>query len=143
MEEKHMMKSVKIRWKQTNLQELNQEEDTYFYAFSRGLALLYMGLAYNQKVSDEVRNALRAFDIKTSGLAIWLGYTVESDFGRITKQIIKDVECLLICTHEPTYNTQCKASYSGRNNLKVRNRRWHLLRSCVKVEGWRIYYTCR
>ena len=138
-----MMKKVEIQWRKTTLNSLSQEEDTWFYALSRGNALLYIGISYHQDITKEIKQTLRAFDISTSGLSIWLGYIIETDYGRITHQIVRDIESLLIFTHQPTYNTQCMTNYTGRDNLKVKNRRCKLLRPCVKVQGGRIYYTCR
>ena len=138
-----MLNEVILKWEKTNLNKLDDSEDTWFYMFTRGNNLLYIGIAYHQDVYREIKQSLRAFDISTLGLSVWLGYIVETDYGRITEQIVKDVECLLIYIHQPSYNTQCKSSYTGRNNLKVRNRGCPLLRRCVKIEGGMIYYTCR
>lgn len=138
-----MIKGIKIQWKKTNLCGLPQYEDAWFYILSRGNALLYIGITYWQDVIKEVMQTLRAFDLNTSGLSIWLGCIIESDYGRITEQIIKDVEGLLVYTHQPIYNTQCKASFTGRGNLKVKNSGCRLLIPCVNVEGGGIYYTCR
>ena len=138
-----VLNEVKLKWEKTNLNELGGSEDTWFYMFTRGNNVLYIGIAYHQDIYREIKQSLRAFDITSIGLSIWLGYIIETDYRRITEQIVKDVECLLIYTHQPSYNTQCMANYTGRNNLQVKNRGCPLLRRCVKIEGWSIYYTCR
>ncbi len=138
-----MLKSLKIEWEKTNLNGLNNHEDTWFYAFSRGNGLIYVGIAYHQDVVKEIKQSLRAFDINTAGLSIYLGYIAESDYGRITEQIVRDTECLLIYVHQPSYNVQCTANYTGRDNLKIKNRGCNTLRPCIKIESMKIYHTCR
>ena len=122
---------------------MGSKEDAYFYLFSRGRWLEYLGMAYRQSVRREILQTLLAFQLEARGLSVWVGDIVESDFGRITEQIVRDVECLLVITHRPILNTQCTKSYRGRDNLMVENRGCPLLRSCVKVEGGRIYRACQ
>ena len=138
------MEVVKINWFQTNYNEVGDLYDTYYYAFSRGNNLLYIGISYQQNVKTEIAQNLRRFGINTTGLTIWLGYldNEQTTYGRITEQIIKDVECLMINTNEPTYNTQCIESYRGRCNFKVKTTGCQLIRRCVKCENNRIYKTC-
>ena len=138
-----MLKEMKLQWKKTKLSELGDNEDTWFYAFTRGNVLLYIGITYHQVVHNEIKKRLRELSINSSGLSIWLGYIAESDYERITKQIVRDIECLLIYAHQPSYNTQCTSNYTGRDNLKVKNKGCPMLKSCVKVEEGEIYSRCR
>lgn len=133
---------MKLKWGKTSYQGLAEMRDSYFYAFFRGSVLLYIGIAYNQNVKNEIKNTIQDFDISRQGLTLWLSYIEKTDFRRITEQIIKDVECLLIFTHKPSYNTHCKFSYAGRDNLKVKNRGCPFFKSCVKVERDYIYDKC-
>ena len=50
-----------------------------------------------------------------------MGYVEKSNYNRITKSIIRDIESLLICGNEPEENVQCKDNYTGRDNLKIKN----------------------
>ena len=61
------MNIVKIAWEQTNFSELPEQEDTYFYAFTRANNLLYIGIAYRQKVKDEIRQRLNDLGISNQG----------------------------------------------------------------------------
>ena len=137
-----MMEFVVLEWEKTSYKNLSNMEDCYFYTLSRGPTLLYIGIAYFQDVQSEVKNTIRDFDLNIHGLTIWLGYIEETSYKRITEQIIKDVECLLIFTHQPPYNTHCTSSYTGRNNLKVENQGCPYLKPCVKVERGYIYDEC-
>jgi hypothetical protein len=138
-----VLNELKLRWEKTNLLELDDKEDTWFYMFTRGKNIIYIGISYHQDIRREIKQSLRAFSICTIGLSIWLGYIMETNYRRITEQIVKDVESLLIYTHQPSYNTHCKSNYTGRNNLKVKNSGCRLLRHCIKIEERNIYYTCR
>jgi len=137
--------TVVIRWQQTNLQDLSKQADAHLYILSRGGNLLYIGLAYKQSVSAEARKTINDFSESPHGLVLWLGRIdrEESDFQRVTEELVNDVECLLIYTHQPPYNMQCKADYTGRPNLRVRSRRCSLLRPCVEVIDGKPYKSCR
>jgi len=138
------MEIVKIEWIKTNYREIKEYYDTYYYAFSRGNSLLYIGISYKQNVKTEIDQTLRRLGINTTGLSIWLGY-LNSDattYSRITEQIIKDVECLMIYTNQPICNTQCKENYTGRCNIKVRTSGCPLIRKCVRCENNRVYLSC-
>ncbi len=116
--------------------------NTWFYMFTRGNNILYIGIAYHQDVYREIKQELRMFDISGIGLFIWLGYIIETSYRRITENIVRDVECLLIYTNQPSCNKQCKMNYTGRDNLKVRTKGCKLLRRCVKVEKGQVYERC-
>lgn len=116
---------VSIKWEKTSIANLRTIEDTYFYALLRGDNVLYIGIAYHQNVADEVNktiNRLDELDKNTVGLYVCLGYITESTYGRITEQIVKDVECALIYHFQPPYNTHCTSSYKGRKNLTIYNK---------------------
>jgi len=116
--------TIKIYWEKVSLSDLSNIEDAYFYAIFRGRNLLYIGIAYHQNVSNEIRQTLNRFSEDRRGLYLCLGYIdkEETTYGRITQQIIKDVECALINALQPPYNTQCTNSYTGRSGLEIYNR---------------------
>ena len=138
------MDTIKITWVQTNFKEVGDYYDTYYYAFSRGNNLLYIGISYQQNVRTEIAQTLRRFGISVNGLSIWLGYIDDkyTTYRRITNQIVLDAECLMIRTNQPTKNSQCKVNYTGRCNFKVKTSGCYLIRKCVKCENNRVYLTC-
>lgn len=138
------MNTIKIKWTQTNYNNLGDLYDTYFYAFSRANALLYIGISYDQNVGKEIDQTLRRLGISTTGLTIWLGYVDDpgTTYQRITKQLVLDAECLMILTNQPKYNQQCTESYAGRCDFKVQTTGCSLIRRCVRCENDRIYQSC-
>ena len=114
------MDNVTLEWEKVE-DSIKKLDDTEFYAFTQNNTLLYIGIAYFQDVADEIRKTIKAFNYNEDEIKIWLGYIVESDYGRKTEQIVKDVECLLICGNKPRDNTQCKDNYTGRDNLIIKN----------------------
>ena len=119
-----IMNNVTLEWEQVeDIDSIRKLDDTEFYAFTQDNTLLYIGIAYFQDVADEIRQTIRDFNYDENKIRIWLGYIDESDYERITEEIIRDVECLLICGNEPLHNTQCRDNYTGRDNLKIKNKR--------------------
>ena len=139
--------TVVIQWTGTNLSTLSNQDqkDAFWYALSRAENLLYIGMTYDQIVANEVSGVISRLDIDPRGLIIWVGRVDrdESTFERITRELVRDVECLLIYTHQPPYNTHCTNAYTGRDDLRVRNRRCSLLRRCVEVVDGQVYLTCK
>ncbi|MDJ1470169.1 hypothetical protein [Xanthocytophaga flava] len=114
------MDKIKITWTQTCYSKINYKTDYYFYAFSRGNQLLYLGYSKKQHVKDEIKqNINRVLKKNTRGISIWLGEITDTSFGRLSKQIILDTEALLIYKNQPLYNKLLKKSYNGRENLKI------------------------
>lgn len=54
-------------------------------------------MTYYQDVADEIRQTIRSFEYNENKIKIWLGYIKKTDYERITKEIIMDIESLLIC----------------------------------------------
>jgi len=129
-----MLKKVNIDWITTNIDEILKYEDAYFYVFTRGSSLLYIGIAYHQDVNREIKQTIREFNLDSEKLSIWLGFIEDTDFGRITEEIVKDIECLLIYINKPSLNTSCKESYAGRDNLMVLSDGCPYLMNCIKCE---------
>lgn len=118
------MDKVTINWYQTNWSAIDCHQDTVLYSFTRAGNLLYIGIAYRQTIVDEVRQTLNRLNLSTIGMSIWLGYVDRSDttYSRITEEIVRDTECLLIHMNAPTQNTQCSQSYTGRWGFRVVSR---------------------
>ena len=146
MTTKSETKSVTIQWEKTTLSMLKgkyEESDAHLYAFSRAKNLLFIGMAYKQVITDELMKVLKDNKRAPTGLTIWLGHIVETDYHRITPQIVKDVKKLLVFIHQTPYNPKYRKKYSGRDGIKVRNRKCKLLRPCVRAEAGSVYRTCR
>ncbi len=137
-----MVDYLHIFWEKIRYNDLSEVKDTYFYAFTRGKTVVYIGMSYYQHIRNEVRSTIYALDLDNIGLVIWLGYIIKSSYRRITERIIRDVECLLIYTHRPSYNTQCVANYSGRDSLKIVNKGCKYLRPCVMIKNNKVYMRC-
>lgn len=133
------MEEVTLSWIETNYDELQAMEETDFYVLSEGSRFSYFGIAYLQNIEHEAKQTIRAFELDPEKLTIWLGYIIATNVGRITEELVRDIECLLIYTHQPSLNTQCKSSYTGRDNLEIQNRGCILLKSYVKIEKGIIY----
>jgi hypothetical protein len=120
------MDNVVIEWEEVEDNDnIKESDDTYFYAFTQNnlfySKLIYIGIAYHQDVADEIYRTIKRFDYNIKKIKIWLGYIEKSDYNRITKSIVRDIESLLICGNEPEDNVQCKDNYTGRDNLKIKN----------------------
>lgn len=141
----HRRMTAAIDWQQVPLSELGkQPHRADLYCIGRGGNLQYIGKSYAQHVDDEIRQTIGRLGLTSQGIQVWVGQlnTDASDFGRRTPELISDVECLLIFTHQPPLNTQCKQVYRGRCPLKVRSRGVHPLRPCVKCENNTVYKSC-
>lgn len=128
-------------WERTLIEEINEMEDCHFYAFSQGNNLLYIGMTWDQTIQKEVKKTLYLYDAKKKELIIWLGYIVDIDYKRLTKNIVKDVEALLIRYHEPNWNVSNVKNYTGRDKLIVINDMFPLLEKYLRVERDHIYTT--
>jgi hypothetical protein len=125
---------VSIEWVKTDLEDAEELEDAYFYAFTDDETLLYIGIACKQDVIDEIKKSIDDFGLDEEEIDIWLGFINKTTFERITEKIVKDVECLLIFWNKPEYNTQCIKKYPGRDNLMVKNQGCQYIDPCVKIK---------
>lgn len=142
-----MTETVVVEWDGISLSELIEMEESeyqFLYALVRGNNLLYIGMAYRSSIVDAVKEKIRELEQDPKGLTIWIGEVNpdETTYGRITEQIIDDVKCLLIYTHQPSLNVLCTKSYTGRDGLKVKNRGRPYLKPCVRAEEGKVYKTC-
>lgn len=130
-----MLMKVNVNWIRTNIGGILNYKDTYFYAFTQSISLLYIGIAYRQDIDNEIKQTIRAFSLDARKLSIWLGFIEDKDFRRITEKIVKDIECLLIFSNQPLNNISCKKKYNGRDNLAVLNSGCNCLINCIKCEN--------
>lgn len=56
-----------------------------------------------------------------------------SDYSRITEQLAKNIERLLIFIHQPKLNTHFKKGYAGRDSLKVISMGCPFSKPCIRV----------
>ncbi|MFZ6016614.1 MAG: hypothetical protein ACOYU0_03170 [Nitrospirota bacterium] len=56
---------VNINWRMTNINDILYYEDAYFYIFTSGSSLLYIGIAYLQDVDSEIKQTIRAFNLNS------------------------------------------------------------------------------
>lgn len=133
------MDSVTILWSASNYHQLREQHDCYLYAVTFEDELLYIGMAYRQTVQartlrkDHIRDKYQAI---LDGITVWLGEIIYKSFSRISEDRIQDIECLLIYVNQPKDNRQCKISYTGRPNLRVRSK-WfpHLIEEVSAKNG--------
>jgi hypothetical protein len=113
------MNTVSITWLRVRYVDLKDHKDTIYYAFSNRKVLLYIGITFRQNMKTEIDQTLKSFKERPENVTLWIGYITYTTYVRITEQIVKDVECLLIFKNKPLWNTQCKAEYTGRPDLKI------------------------
>lgn len=92
------------------------------------IKLLYIGQAFDQTLRERIPQEHPAYKCvfeytkKNPGkqIAVMLGIIEKSSVQKLTQELFNDVECCLISWNQPTCNTQCKESYTGRE-LQVTN----------------------
>ncbi|WP_299456839.1 hypothetical protein [uncultured Microscilla sp.] len=114
------MERIVINWLETNYDDMDYEEDAYFYALlDEEDELVYIGSVYDQEIQDGIERNMRDFDLNTETTGIFIGYINDMTYERISKQIVADAKCLMIHLYQPEYNTQCKKSYTGRLGFEI------------------------
>lgn len=138
------MEHLTIAWQKQNFEEIGSCPYCDLYIIARFDNLLYIGQSYYQSVDTRINANISNFKIDMQGLIFWTGNIdlYRSSFSRTSSDMILDAECLLIYTHQPSYNTQCKSSYTGRDNFIVKTYGCTLLRPCVRCEKGKVYYSC-
>lgn len=115
------MTTLAINWKRIPWRELNYVENSHFYMYVCKKQPIYIGIAYDWHIVDEIYQTLDSFKYRQADISLYIGYIQygKSTMKKISKELIKDSECLIIYFNKPRDNTQCKKNYIGRNNLKV------------------------
>jgi hypothetical protein len=116
------MTSMVFEWVKVDVDELPDMEDSYLYALVRNRRLLYIGMSYHTNVALEVKQNMASFGLSARNLKVYLAYVGGGNVGRITRPLVHDIEALLIYDNQPDSNVHHKATYTGRDNLKVTNR---------------------
>ena len=88
-----------------------------------GLRLLYVGLAYKQTVHKRITQDHRSWDLmcryasehrKEREVLVMLGRLHDYNAERVTKELVHDIEALLIFKNKPKMNKRSRDSYGGR-----------------------------
>jgi hypothetical protein len=116
-----MNKKINLAWKKTTVKKMKDVKHGHFYAFSHGVRLQYIGMTYAQDVHDEIKNTIRAYGLSANGLTIWIGQIKQTDYKRVSKDLVMDIERFLIFTYQPSFNIQGKPNNNVRRNLVVKN----------------------
>lgn len=88
--------------------------------------VLYIGKADDSTVSQRLRcrSKLRVWesldDYDLEGCSLLVGYVALPPGGRLSRELLSDIESLLIMGEQPPGNRQCKASRIERPTLCVR-----------------------
>jgi hypothetical protein len=135
------MNSISIKWHNTSYSKLKNEDEAYFYAFSKNDSLLYIGVAYYQPLVKEIEQNLRSFDLEKEKIDFWIGKISYLSNSKVSKKMIFSSEALLIYSHKPIYNKQCVNNYNvytHYEDLIVRSSDCKFLHSFVKIENERL-----
>lgn len=125
-------KQYYIDWIKTNYSEIKNHEDYYFYGFSRGKTLLYIGNTIKQDVKNRIDQHIKdKFNNETHGLQIWLGSLSYIHKEKISDELIRNLECLMIFRNQPTINIQCKKSYTGKGHIMIHHKGMSLMKKRI------------
>ena len=123
--------TIIIYWEKCCFKELNEFEDTYFYAVTHGRKLIYIGSSMAENgLYNEVHHNAKDFGWDRKKITIWPGYV--SYKGRITESLIRNVEKLMIYKNQPRDNKYYKDPYSGMDKLKVINKGCPYLKRIIR-----------
>lgn len=145
LEESQIIKNtVNIRWIQTNLSKLDEHENHYFYAFSRGNVLLYLGKSHKTLLKEEIKQSLKRLKISSIGLSIWVGWLFKhdtthqteveiTDNNLIDSKLVDDAESLLIYRNKTFFNDKKTKSYRGIIPLTVFSKGCYFLKEKISI----------
>jgi hypothetical protein len=117
---------IEIDWKtlDADSEEWDCRHVLYAYVDPRTNQILYVGMAWHrtvkQRFRDRDKNALRDFIVDELGIdsvkvlvgSIWME-------GRLTRQLLSDVESLLIKRLQPAGNIKCRATRILRPGMRL------------------------
>ncbi len=118
--------AIEIEWKtlDSDSEEWDHRRVLYAYVDPYTDQLIYLGMAWHrtvkQRFRDRDKNALRDFIVDELGLdsvkvlvgSIWME-------GRLTRQLLSDVESLLIKRLQPTGNIKCRLGRISRPGMRL------------------------
>jgi len=118
--------AIEIKWKTLlpDSKEWHHTHVLYAYVHPDNGDILYVGMAWHrtlrQRFTDRDKQALFDFfseEFGLGGVDVRLG-EVWMD-GRLTRQLLSDVESLLIKRLQPTGNIMCRASRISRRGMRL------------------------
>lgn len=123
----HIRPNVSVRWRALNANDDDPELSGCLYALldhDTG-AIVYIGKASRASIAERLR--CRSKDAMWDHLAdcgvdacrVLIGELTLHSYGRLTDQLLSDVESLLIMAEQPTANVQSKRSRIQRPGLCV------------------------
>jgi len=118
--------AIEIEWKTllADSKEWHHTHVLYAYVHPDTGAILYVGMAWyrtvRQRLTDRDKQALFDFfwnELGLSGVDVRVG-EVWMD-GRLTRQLLSDVESLLIKRLQPAGNIMCRSSRISRRGMRL------------------------
>lgn len=118
---------MEIEWRPLleDSKEWNHRHVLYAYLNPYNNEILYIGLAWcrtvRQRFRDRDKNSLRDFlidDLALPGVQVLVGDVVME--GRLTRQLLSDVESLLIKRLKPIGNIMCRSSRISRPGMRLK-----------------------
>ena len=114
------MERIVINWLETNYDDMDYEEDAYFYALlNDDDELVYMGSTYEQEIQDGIEQSISELGLNTETTGIFIGYVNEMTYEELSKKAVADALCLMVFLYQPELNTQCRETYSGRLGFEI------------------------
>ena len=118
--------SIEIQWRTLlpESKEWNHRHVLYAYLDPNTDQILYLGMAWQrtvrQRFRDRDKNALRDFltdELGLEGVKVLVGSVWMK--GRLTRQLLSDVESLLIKRLQPAGNIMCRSSRISRRGMRL------------------------
>ncbi len=114
------MEKIVINWLETNYDDMDYEEDAYFYALlNKDDDLVYIGSAFGQEIQDGIEKSISELKLNTETTGIFIGYINDTTYDEMTQKAVADALCLMGYLYQPEFNTDCRERYSGRLGFEV------------------------
>jgi hypothetical protein len=118
--------SIEIQWRTllAESEEWNHRHVLYAYLNPNTDQILYLGMAWQrtvlQRFRDRDKNGLRDFlahEFRLDGVKVLVGNVWME--GRLTRQLLSDVESLLIKRLKPAGNIMCRSTRISRRGMRL------------------------
>src|SRR5262245_54190719 len=118
--------SIKIEWKTllSDSEEWDHRHVLYAYVNPHTDEIIYLGMAWHrsvrQRFRDRDKNALHDFflnDLEIEGVGVIVGSICME--GRLTRQLLSDIESLLIKRLQPAGNIMCRSTRISRPGMRL------------------------
>lgn len=115
------MERIVINWLETNYDDMDYEEDAYFYALlNNDDELVYIGSTYEQEIQDSIEQSIGELGLNTETTGIFIGYVNEMTYDELSKKAVADILCLMVFLYQPELNNApCRESYKGRLGFEI------------------------